>query len=66
MRCVVHLCFAVQDDALIQALDDDSYWGEDDVAAYRRRLLEAADPQLRQAVNTWWQVGIFGYYIGKD
>ncbi|KAG2429564.1 hypothetical protein HXX76_010799 [Chlamydomonas incerta] len=45
----------VEDDAMLSALDEDEFWTDADTADYRRRLLGAAEPQLRAAVNTWLQ-----------
>ncbi|KAG2438294.1 hypothetical protein HYH02_010991 [Chlamydomonas schloesseri] len=45
----------VEDDAMLTALDEDGFWTDADTADYRKRLLGAAEPQLRAAVNTWLQ-----------
>eukprot|EP00198_Chlamydomonas_reinhardtii_P008263 XP_001697600.1 predicted protein [Chlamydomonas reinhardtii] len=37
------------------ALDEDEFWSDADTAGYHKRLMAAAEPQLRAAVNTWLQ-----------
>ncbi|PNW79172.1 hypothetical protein CHLRE_09g403145v5 [Chlamydomonas reinhardtii] len=45
----------VEDDAMLSALDEDEFWSDADTAGYHKRLMAAAEPQLRAAVNTWLQ-----------
>ncbi|GFR40307.1 hypothetical protein Agub_g841, partial [Astrephomene gubernaculifera] len=44
-----------EDDPAQALLDSDDLWGEADMREWQQRLLGAADPQLRAAVNTWLQ-----------
>ncbi|EFJ40278.1 hypothetical protein VOLCADRAFT_99961 [Volvox carteri f. nagariensis] len=43
------------DAIMLQALGEDDFWTDEDSAAYRRTLLQVADPKLRSAVSTWLQ-----------